>query len=145
MIIPIKFIMKKHLFVFLFFLSMVSLAFAQTKPAPGSKVSGPATVWDKMEHNFGDIPKDVPVAVSFTVKNTGNAPLIISDVRPSCGCTTPSYTKDPILPGKTGVVKAQYNAAAGGPFNKTITVITNGVKPNEVLTIKGSVIENNGQ
>jgi hypothetical protein len=145
MIISIKFIMKKHLLVYLFFLSMVSVAFAQTKSNPGTKVNGPSTSWDKMEHNFGDIAKDVPVSVTFTVKNNGTAPLIISDVRPSCGCTTPAYTKDPILPGKTGVVKAQFNAATGGPFNKTITVITNGVKPNEVLTIKGSVIENNGQ
>ncbi|MCU0447528.1 MAG: DUF1573 domain-containing protein [Microscillaceae bacterium] len=138
--------MKKYLLVCLFFLSIVSFAFAQTNGIKANtKPNGPATSWDKMEHSFGDIPKDVPVTVTFTVKNNGNAPLIISDVRPSCGCTTPSYTKDPIMPGKTGVVKAQYNAASGGPFNKTINVITNGVKPNEVLTIKGTVIENNGQ
>jgi hypothetical protein len=135
--------MKKNILFLLIVFLASSFAWAQTNKLVGSnsKANGPVATWDKITHDFGDIPKDVPVTVSFKITNTGNAPLIISDVKPSCGCTTPSYTKDPILPGKSGVVKAQYNAAAPGPFNKTITVITNSSEPNKVLTIKGQVVE----
>ncbi|RYZ55128.1 MAG: DUF1573 domain-containing protein [Sphingobacteriales bacterium] len=88
-------------------------------------------------HDFGNIRQNVPAEVEFTFKNTGKEPIILQRVQASCGCTTPSYSKDPILPGKTGSVKASYNAAAAGNFNKSITVFSNiGTK---VLTIKGNV------
>lgn len=95
------------------------------------------------EHNFGNIKHNVPVKHRFIVKNSGNEPLIIENVQPSCGCTTPDWTKDPIMPGKEGFIDAQYNAAAVGPFNKTLTVISNTNPATTVLTIKGVVEEDN--
>lgn len=89
-------------------------------------------------HDFGNIPEGPAAEYEFTFKNTGKEPIIIQRAQPSCGCTTPSYSKDPVLPGKTGSIKASYGTQ-GRPsvFTKTITVVTNvGTK---VLTIKGNV------
>ncbi|HRO42933.1 MAG TPA: DUF1573 domain-containing protein [Flavipsychrobacter sp.] len=89
-------------------------------------------------HDFGTIPEGPTVEHEFVFKNTGKEPIIIQKAQPSCGCTTPSYSKDPILPGKSGSIKAAY-ATQGRPnaFTKTITIQTNlGTK---ILTIKGNV------
>jgi hypothetical protein len=89
-------------------------------------------------HDFGTIPEGPSAEHEFTFKNTGKEPIIIQRAQASCGCTTPSYSKDPILPGKTGSIKAAYGTQ-GRPnaFTKTVTVFTNvGTK---VLTIKGNV------
>lgn len=79
----------------------------------------------------------------FEFKNTGNAPLIISDVKTSCGCTTPSKPTGPIAPGKSDKIEVKYNMHTG-PIRKTITVISNAVNVPEgtvALKIKGEVIE----
>ena len=89
-------------------------------------------------HDFGTIPEGPNAEYEFTFKNTGKEPIIIQRAQASCGCTTPSYSKDPILPGKSGSIKASYGTQ-GRPnaFTKTVTVFTNvGTK---VLTIKGNV------
>ncbi len=128
----------KKLVVLFAFLFVASFAFAQTQPAASGKT--PISKWSKTTHDFGNIVQNVPVTTTFTVKNTGKSPLIISAVNPSCGCTTPAYTKEPIMPGKTGEVKAQFNAAAAGAFSKTLSVTTNSSnEPNLTLTIKGNV------
>jgi hypothetical protein len=91
-------------------------------------------------HNFGKIAQNKPVTVDFVFTNTGKEPIVISNVSASCGCTTPSYTKEPVLPGKTGSIKATYNAAAMGPFNKSITIFSNSESPTLTLFLKGEVI-----
>lgn len=90
-------------------------------------------------YDFGKIPKGIPVTHDFTFTNVGKEPIIISNVQASCGCTTPSWPKEPILPGKTGVIKVQYNAASPGSFNKSITVMSNAKTPTKVLYVKGTV------
>ncbi|MFN9882746.1 MAG: DUF1573 domain-containing protein, partial [Bacteroidota bacterium] len=65
----------------------------------------------------------------------------ISTVDKSCGCTTPKWTTEPILPGKKGTVSATFNAASPGGFNKTITVHSNAQGGDKVLYIKGTVVE----
>lgn len=130
-------------------LSLSVLAFAATasfaqekaKPqeaAPAAATQDPSAMKFNSEvHDFGNIPQGKPAEHEFVFKNTGKEPIIIQRVQASCGCTTPSYSKDPVLPGKTGTIKASYNAAAAAPFNKTVTVFSNiGTK---VLTIKGTV------
>ena len=96
----------------------------------------------KTIHDYGKI-KEVngPVAYTFEYTNSGNAPLVIQKVESSCGCTVPEWTQSPVLPGKTGFVKAIYNPAGRPyPFDKTITVISNSSKNNiVVLRIKGNV------
>jgi len=93
-------------------------------------------------HNFGKIPQGTPVSTEFVFTNTGNAPIVLSEVKASCGCTTPEWTKTPVLPGKTGVIKATYNAAAPGSFNKSITVTSNAESPSITLFLKGEVVKN---
>ncbi|MEY2792271.1 MAG: hypothetical protein RJA76_263 [Bacteroidota bacterium] len=91
------------------------------------------------KHDFGKIQQGVPATYTFEFTNTGKSPVVISNVQPSCGCTTPDWTREPIMPGKVGKVTASYNAAALGAFNKTITVVNNGEVGNIVLSIQGTV------
>ena len=90
-------------------------------------------------YDFGKIPKGTPVTHDFTFTNNGKEPIVISNVQASCGCTTPSWPKEPILPGKSANIKVQYNAANPGGFNKSITVTSNAKTPTKVLYIKGTV------
>ncbi len=89
-------------------------------------------------HDFGTVPQGTPVSYVFNFTNTGKAPLVLSAVNASCGCTTPEWPKEPVAPGKSATIKATYNAANPGPFTKTITVVSNAATPT-VLTIKGEV------
>ena len=91
----------------------------------------------EQEFDFGEIEKGVPVTHSFEFANTGDAPLIISNVKTSCGCTASNYSKDAIAPGETGFIEATYNAAKEGTFNKSLNVISNGGEL--ALTIRGLV------
>lgn len=124
-----------------------SVSFAQDKKKAAAtpktvEAAAPATGVEVLKfkeevHDFGTIPQGKPVTNEFTFKNTGKEPITIQNVSASCGCTTPDWSKEPILPGKSGMVKATYNAAAAAPFSKTVTVVTNvGTK---TLTIKGVV------
>lgn len=91
-------------------------------------------------HDFGDIPQGTPVSFDFNFTNTGKEPLILSNVQTSCGCTSPSWPKEPILPGKTSKITVTYNAAHAGVFNKSITITSNGKTPTKVIYIKGNVL-----
>lgn len=91
-------------------------------------------------YNFGDIEKGKPVTHEFSFKNTSKQTILITGVKASCGCTTPTWTKTPIKPGESGNVTATYNAANPGAFTKTITVTANDTDQNKVLSIKGKVI-----
>ncbi len=77
---------------------------------------------------------------NFEVTNTGTAPVVITSAQASCGCTTPEWSKDPIMPGGKSVIKVGYNTSGRpGPFNKTITVMSNAENATTILTIKGDV------
>ncbi|MEO6722016.1 MAG: DUF1573 domain-containing protein [Ferruginibacter sp.] len=95
--------------------------------------------WAKDTHDFGEIPKGVPVSIEFSFTNTGDAALIIKDVVTSCGCTASDYAREPILPGKSSKIKVTYNAANPGAFTKSITVNSNDQEAAKVLQIKGVV------
>lgn len=96
---------------------------------------------NELKYDFGTIAEENgPASHTFTIKNTGKAPLIITRVTASCGCTTPEWTKSPIEKGQTGEVKVTYDPARRpGPFVKTISVYSNGKKGAYMLAIKGSV------
>ena len=100
-----------------------------------------AFAWTQTSYDFGKIKVNNPVSNEFTFVNTGDAPLVISGVKASCGCTVAEYTKDPIEPGATGYVKATYNAAKVGVFTKTVTINANTEDGVVLLTIKGDVVE----
>jgi hypothetical protein len=92
------------------------------------------------EHNFGNIPEGPEVKYDFIFTNTGKEPLIISDVHASCGCTTPVWPREPILPGAKSKITAVYNTKGRpGTFNKSITIKSNGKTAEKMLIIKGTV------
>ncbi|MCK5469013.1 MAG: DUF1573 domain-containing protein [Cyclobacteriaceae bacterium] len=99
--------------------------------------------WVETTHNFGKIDQRKPVSFEFVFTNTGSTPLVISNVKGSCGCTVTKYTKEAIAPGKTGNVKATFNAAAVGAFNKSVRVTANVEGGTETLFIKGEVVKQN--
>lgn len=89
--------------------------------------------------DYGEIDKGSDGIRVFEFKNTGNAPLIISKVSSSCGCTIPKKPEAPILPGETGEIQVKYDTNRPGPIRKAITVISNADTPTKVLKIKGEV------
>jgi hypothetical protein len=106
----------------------------------GAQAQGIMT-FEKDAHDFGNVPEGTMATYEFKFKNTGNQPVVIANVQASCGCTTPDWTKTPILPGKIGMVKAVYSSAGRpGVFNKTVTVTSNAATPSTVLSIKGTVL-----
>ena len=107
-----------------------SLAFAQeaAKPAPVLKVDGPVLTLETSSHDFGSITQGDVVERVFKFKNTGNQPLIITNIQTSCGCTTPVWPRDPIMPGGSGEIKVGFNSA--GKLNKqtkTLPILSNSV------------------
>jgi hypothetical protein len=130
--------MKRLLFTFTLFLLTASVVLAQQKGASFA-VEGEAV------HDFGDIKEaDGLVTHTFKIKNEGDAPLVITRVQASCGCTTPDWTKEPIAAGKTGEIKITYDPAGRpGPINRSASVYRNGHAGTFILQIKGNVIGKN--
>jgi len=130
--------MKKLGFILLAVIISVTFATAQNAGAKDA----PKAEFKNDVHDFKKVAEEVgQVSCSFEVKNTGTAPLIINSVRASCGCTTPSYTSQPILPGKTGEIKVAYSTTNRvGSFSKIVTVFTNVPDTTYRLTVKGEVL-----
>jgi hypothetical protein len=95
--------------------------------------------WETTSHDFGKIAQGKPVTAKFAFVNKGEAPLIISTAKGSCGCTGVTFTRDAILPGQSGEVSATYNAAAVGAFNKTVMVESNAEGGVFTLSFRGEV------
>ncbi|MCS7188167.1 MAG: DUF1573 domain-containing protein [Bacteroidia bacterium] len=115
---------------------------AATSPAePPAKIR-----FDKMEHNFGKIREGEKVSYRFKVTNPGTVPLRITDVKPSCGCTAPAWTKEPIPPGGEGFVEVIFDSQGrSGEQIKTVTVFANTDPPSHMLRFRGEVIPANKQ
>lgn len=127
----------KKLFAFLFLIiSSFNLATAQD-PKNDSK---PEIVFDKLVHDFGTIWDGASKEYFFVFTNKGKAPLILTNVQPSCGCTAPVWPKEPIMPGQKAKIQIVYNPGAlRDAFSKTISVKSNAVNDNVILTIKGVI------
>lgn len=105
--------------------------------------SAQTITFDKTTFDYGTIKPSSDGTRFFTVTNTGDKPLIISNVKPSCGCTTPEFNTDPVMPGKTSKIKVGYNTTLNGPFNKMIEVFSNDpANSRSVIYIKGNVDAN---
>lgn len=98
--------------------------------------------FERHEHDFGKINEaDGKVTTVFTFKNEGMEPLVLSNVRASCGCTTPKWPRQPVEPGQTGEITVTYNPnGRPGRFTKTVTITSNATEPTTRVTIKGEVI-----
>ena len=90
-------------------------------------------------HDYGTIEQGSDGSYEFKFTNEGKTPLILSNVRSSCGCTVPSWTKEPVAPGSEGSIKVVYNTNNVGNFSKTVTVTSNAKNSQVILQIKGSV------
>ncbi|MEZ4792037.1 MAG: DUF1573 domain-containing protein [Gelidibacter sp.] len=123
----------KNLVAFLF-VGMMSLSvFAQEKVA---KIEFKTDTID-----YGTIEKGADGVRVFEFTNTGNAPLIITEVKSTCGCTVPKKPEGPIMPGEKGEISVKYDTNRVNPIRKTITVISNADTPTVALKIKGEVID----
>jgi len=92
-----------------------------------------------VENDFGFLPYKGDGTCEFVFKNTGKAPLILTNVKSSCGCTIPTWPRDPIAPGEEQSIKVKYDTKRQGKFSKTITVYSNASNSPVALTIKGQV------
>ncbi len=140
--------MKKALLFSLSLALSVSVASAQNKPAAKAaapteqtvKVAGPNITFETTKFDFGTVTEGDKVEHTFKFKNNGTEPLILSNVQTTCGCTVPQWPKDPILPGKTGEIKASFNTTGkGGQQNKVVTIISNAKEGNTQVSLNGNV------
>ena len=136
--------MKKFFLLSMFVSMALTVLNAQEVKATVENTDGPKIAFAQQEHDYGTIQKGGDGNCEFTFTNNGNEPLILSNVKASCGCTVPTWTKEPVMPGKNGTIKVRYNTNNVGPINKTITVTSNAVdNPRIVLKIKGQVVNSN--
>lgn len=123
------------------FLTVVLLA-AVAVHAQDNEPKGPEIKFGKAVHDFDTIAKDSDGECWFEFENTGSEPLIITSAFSSCGCTVPTWPKEPILPGAKNSIKVKYNTGQTGPFTKVIVVKSNAITNKKaILRIKGVVKE----
>ncbi|MFM2208309.1 MAG: hypothetical protein RL213_2284 [Bacteroidota bacterium] len=116
-------------------------AAAQDAPAPAKEdnPNAPEITFETEVHDYGTIKQGADGNCEFKFKNTGKEPLIISNAKGSCGCTVPTYPKEPIMKGQTGIIKVHYDTKRVGAFTKTVTLNSNAKTDTKTLTIKGVV------
>jgi len=129
----------KNLFGLLLFMSMAVIGFAQSE-----KVDGPVMTFESMEVDYGKIDQNADGNRKFMFTNTGTEPLVIKNARGSCGCTVPTWPKEPIMPGESASIDVKYDTNRVGPFTKTITLTTNEAIGTKMLTVKGDVQKKDG-
>ena len=134
--------MKKVIYLLGIMLLMSGVAKAQDAKTQ----MGPEIEFEKIVHDYGDVPYNGNGECEFRFTNTGNEPLLVQKPKSSCGCTIPSWPKEPILPGESEVIKVTYRTNRAGMINKTVTVTSNAVKNSTVvLRIKGRVLEQSAE
>ncbi len=130
--------MKKVLFSIVMFAFAITTINAQNATVPQNP-NGPDIKFVKTTHDYGTIIQGADGNCEFKFKNIGKEPLILSNVISSCGCTVPSWNREPIMPGKEGVIKIHYDSNRIGPISKQITVMSNAKTERVVLNITGKI------
>jgi hypothetical protein len=126
----------KHFYAFSMICLFIASSFTTVRSFPEKTIAS----WKKQTVNLGKIPQNTPAVVEFELTNSGKSPLVITNVTAGCSCTVTDYPREPIMPGKSGKVKATYNAAALGPFTKSVTVTANTQPETTILTFSGEVV-----
>ena len=112
------------------------------KSAKTAKAAGPQIEFSEVKYDFGTIKQGDVVDHVFKFKNTGTQPLVISNVGVSCGCTVANSTKEPVQPGKTGIISAKFNSAGKmGMQTKVLTIDSNSVGGTTTVSLVGEVKE----
>ncbi|MDH3322999.1 MAG: DUF1573 domain-containing protein [Flavobacteriaceae bacterium] len=132
--------MKKILLILFVGLLTISVK-AQTEEQIKKDFTGPVFEFESEVIDYGEIAQNSDGNRVFTFKNIGKSPLIITQVKGSCGCTVPTKPEEPIMPGETGEIKVKYATNRIGPFSKTITITSNAFESKKVLRVKGRVLE----
>jgi len=132
--------MKKIIASFLFVMATFTMGCSQTASSGNESTAfGPAIEFKDTEHNYGTIQQGGDGTFSFIFTNTGTDPLILSNVRSSCGCTIPEWPREPINAGQSASILVKYDTKKIGAFNKSISVYTNAGEAPIVLHISGTV------
>ncbi|MBO6608009.1 DUF1573 domain-containing protein [Psychroserpens sp.] len=97
--------------------------------------------FDEETIDYGTINKNDNGIRVFKFKNSGKSPIVISNIKTSCGCTVPSYSKAPILPGESGTIEVKYATNRQGKFSKSLTIYSNADEPQKRIQIKGNVVK----
>ncbi len=133
--------MKAISFLFIAMLISFSQVSAQDSNESAA-VNGPEITFDKTVHDYGEIFVSSDGSSVFAFTNTGNEPLILSRPRSSCGCTVPTWPRQPILPGESDSITVTYNTARAGRINKSVIIMSNAKNNNSVaLRITGNVVQ----
>jgi len=133
--------MKKILLSIGLIIGSFNLYAQETTPLKENKIGGAKMKFETSVVDYGTIEHNTDGARKFIFTNTGDAPLIISNARGSCGCTVPTWPKEPIVPGGTGEIGVKYDTKRIGKFTKSITLTTNTSEKLKTLTIKGEVLK----
>lgn len=129
--------MKKIISALLLIAGFAFGGFAQETAADSASMA--VIKFDNQVFDFGKIPYASDGTHEFVFTNDGKAPLILTNVRATCGCTIPSWTREPIAPGKSDKVAVKYDTRRTGPFTKTVTVQSNASNSTVQITVKGEV------
>ena len=114
---------------------------AQENAQALNKADGPVISFSEKSKDFGDIVQGAKVEHTFTLQNTGTAPLTISNVATTCGCTVPAWPKEPILPGKSADIKVTFNSAGKmGKQNSVVRIYSNASEPIEKISMISNVL-----
>ncbi len=134
--------MNKIMLIAVAIFATMSFATAQEQKVKEEVKPVSALEWTQPEANLGEVPYRVPATATYEFTNKGENPIIITNVRTTCGCTSKNYSKEPIKPGEKSKIQITYNAARLGNFKKSAIVTTNepGVEP-KVLKIMGVVVQ----
>lgn len=129
--------MKKFIALF----ALVLLAGTATAQETTAEQSGAEISFTETLHDFGDITQGDKVTHVFAFENTGTEPLVLNNVLTTCGCTAPSWPRDPIAPGQSGEITVTFNSRGKmGMQNKIITVVSNAVNNQERVNIRANVL-----
>lgn len=137
--------MIRHIILALIFASaLFSQGYSQSFSDATVKknTTGPYIDFAVTTHNFGTITFGEPASYSFVFTNSGTEPLIITNVRSTCGCTVPQWNTQKIAPGASDTITVSYDTKRSGGFSKGITVYTNAVNKEVILIIEGEVTAN---
>jgi len=133
--------MKKTLLILL--IGIIAIQTKAQEVNPDSIV--PIFEFEEETIDYGDIAFNSDGNRIFKFTNIGKTPLIISQVKGSCGCTVPTKPEEPIMPGKTGEIKVKYATNRVGPFSKTVTITSNASEQTKVLKVKGRVLKDDSE
>lgn len=129
--------MKRTILIAVVFcFSLFNLAAQQAQTASKDSI-----IFKNLVHDYGTIQQGAGGGSEFVFTNKGEKPLLLTNVRASCGCTAPTWPREPILPGEQGVIKVGYNTNLIGVFSKVISVSSNAANSMVTLTVKGTVLQ----